>query len=104
MRLKKAQPPPEDASERLIVKHKTIRVLLNTGSSGDLLFLKKGSNKYIPIVSIVWTLHKEGESGDKQTKNYKSLGEVFKTYNKGKLRPSLIPSSLFDCNGPMQSK
>ncbi len=37
--LKEAQPPLEDATERLIVKHKTIRVLLDTGSSGDLLFL-----------------------------------------------------------------
>jgi hypothetical protein len=33
------------------VKHKTIRVLLDTGSSGDLLFFEKGSNKYIPVVS-----------------------------------------------------
>jgi hypothetical protein len=49
--LKEAQPPPEDTSKRLVVKHKTIRVLLDTGSSGDLLFLEKGSNKYIPIVS-----------------------------------------------------
>jgi hypothetical protein len=55
-------------------------------------------------MAFIWMLHKEGESGDKQTKNYKSLGEVFKTYNKGKLRPSLIPSSLFDCNGPTQLK
>jgi len=37
-----------DASERLIVKQKTIRVLLNTGSSGDLLFVRKGSQNYIP--------------------------------------------------------
>ena len=51
MHLKEAQPPLEDTSERLVVKHKTIRVLLDTGSSGDLLFLGKGSNKYIPIVS-----------------------------------------------------
>jgi hypothetical protein len=29
--LKEAQLPPEDASERLVVKHKTIRVLLDTG-------------------------------------------------------------------------
>jgi len=36
-----------DASERLIVKQKTIRVLLDTGSSGDLLFVRKGSQKYI---------------------------------------------------------
>jgi hypothetical protein len=39
--LKEAQPPPEDTSERLVIKHKTIMVLLDTGSSGDLLFLKK---------------------------------------------------------------
>jgi hypothetical protein len=34
--LKEAQLPQEDASERLVVKHTTIRVLLDTGSSGDL--------------------------------------------------------------------
>ena len=39
-----------DTSERLIVKQKTIRVLLNTGSSGDLLFVRKGSQKYIPTM------------------------------------------------------
>jgi hypothetical protein len=50
-RLKEADPPPKDTSKRLIVKHKSIRVLLDTGSSGDLLFLEKGSNKYIPVVS-----------------------------------------------------
>ncbi len=43
--------PPKDTSKRLIVKQKTIRVLLDTGSSGDLLFLEGGSNKYIPVVS-----------------------------------------------------
>ncbi len=43
--------PPNNASKRLIVKHKAIRVLLDTGSSGDLLFLEKGSNKYIPMAS-----------------------------------------------------
>jgi hypothetical protein len=36
--LKEADPPQKDTSERLIVKHKTIRFLLDTGSSGDLLF------------------------------------------------------------------
>ncbi len=48
--LKEAEPPPKDTSKRLMTKHKTIRVLLDTGSSGDLLFLEKGSNKYIPVV------------------------------------------------------
>jgi len=41
-----------DTSERLIVKQKTIRVLLDTGSSGDLLFVRKGSQKYIPTLKI----------------------------------------------------
>jgi hypothetical protein len=39
-----------DISERLIVKQKTIRVLLDTGLSGDLLFVRKGSQKYIPTM------------------------------------------------------
>jgi hypothetical protein len=39
-----------DTSERLIVKQKTIRVLVDTGSSGDLLFIQKGSQKYIPTM------------------------------------------------------
>ena len=36
------------SSERLVVNENTIRVLLDTGSSGDLLFIRKGSQKYIP--------------------------------------------------------
>jgi hypothetical protein len=39
--LKEADPPPKDTSERLIIKLKTIRVLKDTGSSGDLLFSGK---------------------------------------------------------------
>jgi hypothetical protein len=39
-----------NVSKRLTVEQKTIRVLLDTGSSGDLLFIKKGSQKYIPTV------------------------------------------------------
>jgi hypothetical protein len=50
MLLKEAQRPPEDVSKRLLVKYKTIRIHLDTGSSRDLLFIEKGSNKYIPIV------------------------------------------------------
>jgi len=38
-----------NTSKRLIVKQKTM-VLLDTGSSGDLLFLRKGSQKYIPTM------------------------------------------------------
>ncbi len=36
--LKEANLPPKDTSKRLIVKNKTIRVLLDTGSSENLLF------------------------------------------------------------------
>ncbi len=39
--IKEAKPPLKDTSKGLIAKHKTIRVLLDTGSSGDLLFLEK---------------------------------------------------------------
>ncbi len=42
--------PSSDASKRLVVKQKTIRVLLDTGLSGDLLFIAKGSQKYIPTL------------------------------------------------------
>jgi hypothetical protein len=34
----------------MIVKNKTIRVLLDSGSSGDLLFMKKGASKDIPVI------------------------------------------------------
>jgi hypothetical protein len=37
-------------SYQLIVKNKTIRVLLDSGSSGDLLFMKKRASKHIPAI------------------------------------------------------
>ncbi len=40
-------------SSGLYVKNKTIRVLLDSGSSGDLLFMKKGSSKHISVVKRV---------------------------------------------------
>jgi len=40
----------DDASKGVLVKQKTIRVLLDTGLSGDLHFIKKGSQKYIPTM------------------------------------------------------
>ncbi len=41
--------PNNDASKGTIAET-TIRVLLDTGSSGNLLFIRKGSHKYIPCV------------------------------------------------------
>jgi hypothetical protein len=39
--------PVSNVSKRLIVNQKTIRVLLDTGLSGDLLFIRKGSKKCV---------------------------------------------------------
>jgi hypothetical protein len=39
--LKEAELAPKDTSKRLIAKHKTISLLLDTGSGGDLLFSGK---------------------------------------------------------------
>jgi hypothetical protein len=48
-----AKKPDPSISSELYVKNKTIRVLLDSGSSGDLLFMKKGSSKCISIVKWV---------------------------------------------------
>jgi hypothetical protein len=91
-----ANPPPKDTSERLIVKQKTIRVLLDTGSSGDLLFLEKGSNKYIPVVSRAVP---ESWSTSNGTFKTKKVGEVelsFVEYSANKkvpLRPDIVKYS-----------
>jgi hypothetical protein len=45
--------PDQNVSSGLHVKNKAIRVLLDSGSSGDLLFMKKGSSKHISIVKRV---------------------------------------------------
>jgi hypothetical protein len=45
-----AKMPDPSVSSGLKVKNKTIRVLLDSGSSGDLLFMKKGSGNRISIV------------------------------------------------------
>jgi hypothetical protein len=45
--------PDPGVSSGLFVKNKTIRVLLDSGSSGDLLFMKKESSKCISVVKPV---------------------------------------------------
>jgi hypothetical protein len=45
--------PNPSVSSGLYVKNKTIRILLDSGSSGDLLFTKKRSSKCISIVKRV---------------------------------------------------
>jgi hypothetical protein len=89
----------------LIVKHKTIWVLLDTGSSGDLLFLEKGFHKYIPVVSRAVP---ESWSTSNSTFKTKMVGEVelsFVKYSASKkvhLRPDIVkyskggPPPLYD--------
>ncbi len=48
-----AKTPDPSTSSGLYVKNKTIRVLLDSGSSGDLLFMKKGYSKRISVVRRV---------------------------------------------------
>ncbi len=48
-----AKMPDPSVSSGLKVKNKTIRVLLDSGSSGDLLFMKEGSSKCISVVKRV---------------------------------------------------
>ncbi len=48
-----AQTPDPSIGSGLKVKNKTIRVLLDSGSSDDLLFIKKGSRKQISVVKRV---------------------------------------------------
>ncbi len=48
-----AKMPDPSVSSGIYVKNKTIRVLLDSGSSGDLLFMKKGSSKCISVVKQV---------------------------------------------------
>ncbi len=48
-----AKMPDPSISSGLYVKNKTVRVLLDSGSSGDLFFTKKGSSKRISVVKQV---------------------------------------------------
>jgi hypothetical protein len=48
-----AKKPDPSVSSGLKVKNKTIRVLLDSGLSGDFLFMKKGSNKCISVAKRV---------------------------------------------------
>ncbi len=48
-----AKTPNPNVSSGLYVKNKTIRVLLDSGSSGEILFMKKESSKRISVVKRV---------------------------------------------------
>ncbi len=76
--------PTKDASEGLIVKKKTIRVLLDTGSSGDLLFIRKGSQKYIPYTKRAAPQLWGTSNGTFQTKKVGDIDISFAEYSMSK--------------------
>jgi hypothetical protein len=85
--------------------HKTIRVLLDTGSSGDLLFLEKGSNKYIPVASRAVPESWSTSNGTFKTKKVSEVKLSFVEYSTSKkvhLCPDIVeyprggPPPLYD--------
>ena len=82
-----------DISERLIVKQKTIRVLLDTGSSGDLLFVRKGSQKYIPTLKRAVPQSWGTSNGTFKTKKVGEITLSFVEYSLSKsvqLTPDIV--------------
>jgi hypothetical protein len=73
--------PPNNANKRLIVNTKTIRVLLDTGSNGDLLFIKKGSNKYVTTVKRAVPQSWGTSNGTFQTKKVDEINISFIEYS-----------------------
>ncbi len=91
--LKRLYEPDNDASKRLLVKQKTIRVLLDTGSSGDLLFMKKGSQKYIPTTKRAVPQSWGTSNGTFQTKKVGVIDISFMEYSASKslkLTPDIV--------------
>ncbi len=83
----------QDISERLIVKQKTIRVLLDTGSSGNLLFIKKGSQKYIPTMKRAIAQSWGTSNGTFQMKKVGMIDISFTEYSASKsvkLTPDIV--------------
>jgi hypothetical protein len=95
--------PNNDTCKRIIGKTRIIRVLLDTGSSGDLLFIRKGSHKEMPYVKRnvpqSW-----GTSNDTfQTKKVGDINISFVEYSASKsvhLTPDLVEYDA-GANAPM---
>jgi hypothetical protein len=73
----------DDISTSLKVKSKTIRVLLDTGSSGDLLFIQKGKID-IPIVKRAVPQSWNTSNGTFQTKKVGNIELSFLDYSTSK--------------------
>ena len=74
-------------------RRKTIRVLLDTGLSGDLLFLEKGSTKCIPVVRKAVPKSWGTSNGSFQSKKVGNVEISFADYSDSKrvhLKPDIV--------------
>ncbi len=85
------------SSNKKVSKKKTIRVLLDSGSDGDLLFHKKGKSKQFPYLprQVPKTWHTS--NGDFQTKGKGNIQLKFFQYSNSKrvhLQPDIVEYDL----------
>jgi hypothetical protein len=88
--------PDPGISSGLFVKNKTIRVLLDSGSSGNLLFMKKGSSKCISVVKRVVPQSWGTSNGTFVTDNVGDIEISFVEYSASKevcLQPDIVEYS-----------
>jgi hypothetical protein len=81
------------------VKNKIIRVLLDSGSSGDLLFMKKGSSKHISVVKQVVPQSWGTSNGTFVTERVSNIEIFFVEYSASKkicLQPFIVEYSPGD--------
>ena len=94
--------PNSDASKGTMVET-TLRVLLDTGSSGDLLFIRKGSHKCIPCVKRNAPQSWGTSNGTFQTKKVGDIDISFVEYSASKsvhLTPDIVEYDS-EANAPM---
>ncbi len=89
--------PDPGVSSGLYVKNKTIRVLLDSGSSGDLFFMKRGSSKRISVVKRVVRQSWGTSNGTFVTDKVSNIEISFVEYSASKkvrLQPDIVEYSL----------
>ena len=95
----RAKMPDPSVSSGLHVKKKTIRVLLDSGSSDDLLFMKKGSSKCISIMKRVVPQSWGTSNGTFVTDKVANIEISFVEYSASKkvrLQPDIVEYSPGD--------